>query len=55
MEGFPMTEIVELQQKAARAERLARAVMDQRTTDALMQLADEYRTRADRLRAMLVN
>lgn len=53
--GNPMADLKALQEKAARAERLAWAVTDQKTTDALLNLARDYRTQAGELRAKLAH
>lgn len=46
-----MAEVLELEIKAARAERLAWSVMHELATRALLALAAEYKNRATELRA----
>lgn len=50
-----MTELEALQEQAARAERLARAITNQDVVERLRELAREYQVKAAETRAKLPN
>jgi hypothetical protein len=50
-----MSEEQRLRDEAARAERWARALVDQQMTERLMQIARDYLRRADELQRQLVS